>query len=76
MERAVINNTGLLGEIIRQERREQQLTQQDLADTAGVSVRFLGSLERGKNSCEIGKVFSVLQILGISLHPRFPGDES
>ena len=76
MERTAITDTDLLGQIIRQERRGQSLTQQDLADTAEVSVRFLGDLERGKSSCEIGKVLSVLQVLGISLHPRFPGDES
>ena len=76
MERTAITDTDLLGQIIRQERRGQSLTQQDLADTAEVSVRFLGDLERGKSSCEIGKVLSVLQVLGISLHPRFPGDDS
>ena len=65
-----------LGIIIRDERRKQKLTQQDLADTAGVSVRFLGDLERGKDSCEIAKVFSILQVLGISLQLRLPGDET
>ncbi len=76
MRKSEITDIKTLGRIIREERRKQNLTQQDLADTAGVSVRFLGDLERGKDSCEIARVFSVLRVLGISLQLRLPGDKS
>lgn len=35
------------GTIIRAERKEQKLTQEELADRAGISVVFLSDIERG-----------------------------
>ena len=56
-----------LGEVIRQQRKAQGLTQKELAGLCGVGVRFLGELERGKESCEIGKTLLILKMLGINL---------
>lgn len=62
-----IANSEALGRIIRRERKRQQVTQVELAALAGVGVRFLRELEHGKESCQLGRAFVVLQTLGISI---------
>ena len=51
--------------VVRQRRRELGITQQDLADLAGVSVRFLRELERGKQSIQLNAFLAVLDALGL-----------
>ncbi len=46
------------------------MTQADLAGASGLGVRFIGDLERGKPTCEIGKTLQVLTMLGIELDAR------
>ena len=53
-----------LGRIIRAARREQGLRQDQLAGAAGVGVRFLSELERGKETARVGKALAVLDALG------------
>lgn len=62
-----ITNASVLGDVIRQERKRQKVTQTELAALAGVGVRFLRELEHGKNSCQLGLTLAVLQTLGISI---------
>lgn len=62
-----LTNTKQLGDIIRKVRKEQKLTQEQLAATCGVGVRFIRDLEQGKESCYIGKALLVIKMLGISL---------
>jgi len=56
-----------LGKIVRRTRKEMGVTQADLALTSGTGLRFIGELENGKATCQIGKVLSVMQTLGIRL---------
>ena len=56
-----------LGEIARQTRKKQGLTQEQLAAATGVGVRFIRELERGKESCHIGKALLVVSMLGIDV---------
>jgi y4mF family transcriptional regulator len=56
-----------LGKCIRRARKSQGLTQEQLASTSGVGVRFVRELEQGKESCQIGKAIVVLSMLGLSL---------
>lgn len=53
-----------LGRIIRAARRAQGLRQDQLAGAAGVGVRFLSELERGKTTARVGKALAVLEALG------------
>jgi y4mF family transcriptional regulator len=53
-----------LGAIIRKTRTGQQLRQDQLAAAAGVGVRFLIELERGKTTAQLGKTLAVLDALG------------
>lgn len=61
------NKIEKLGRIVKQARKEQGLTQEQLAATTGVGVRFVRELEQGKESCHIGKVFMVVAMLGIDV---------
>ena len=54
-----------IGEIIRTTRKKMRVTQADLALTSGTGQRFIIDLEKGKPTCQIGKVLTVLQTLGI-----------
>ncbi len=53
-----------IGQTVKNERRAQGLRQDQLAAVAGVGVRFLVDLERGKPTAQIGKTLDVLAALG------------
>lgn len=56
-----------LGALIRIVRKEQGLTQADLAGASGVVVRFVIDLEAGKPTCEFDKALKVTRMLGLRL---------
>lgn len=56
-----------LGVLVRKYRKEQGLTQEDLALMANVGRRFIVELEKGKQSLHLGKVMEVMEVLGIGL---------
>lgn len=56
-----------LGLLVKATRKEQNLTQEQLAATTGVGLRFIRELEQGKESCHIGKVIMVMAMLGLDL---------
>jgi y4mF family transcriptional regulator len=56
-----------VGDIVRKSRKALGVTQQALALTSGTGTRFIIDLEKGKETCELGKVLTVLQTLGIKL---------
>jgi y4mF family transcriptional regulator len=67
-----------LGLLIRDTRKTLNVTQKDLALTSGTGLRFIIDLEKGKETCQIGKVLTVLQTLGVKLlltPPALPGKE-
>ncbi len=56
-----------IGKLIRQTRRALGVTQKDLALTSGTGLRFVIDLEKGKETCEIGKALMILHTLGIRM---------
>lgn len=56
-----------LGNIAKQARKSQNLTQDQLAAICGVGRRFIIDLEKGKPTCVIEKSIKVLQMLGLNL---------
>ncbi len=60
-----MNKVEKIGLLVKQARKEQKLTQEQLAATSGVGVRFVRELEQGKDSCHIGKALTVLSMLGL-----------
>lgn len=64
----------MLGDDIRERRRQLGLRQRDLADLAGASERFIRELEHGKATVRLDKVRAVLDALGLELRALAPGD--
>ena len=58
-----------LSEHINQKRKKNGLTQVDLAERAGVGLRFVRDLEQGKRTLRMDKVNDVLALFGESLGP-------
>jgi len=56
-----------LGKIVRETRKKLGNTQKDLALTSGTGLRFVIDLEKGKETCQIGKALTILHTLGIRL---------
>ena len=67
-----------IGQLVRETRKRLNVTQKDLALTSGTGLRFIIDLERGKETCQIGKVLTVLKTLGIRIElvpPSVDGDQ-
>jgi len=62
-----ILDTQSLGEIVRQHRKSQGVTQVEFAALCSVGVRFISDLENGKSTVEMAKVLLVLNSLGLEL---------
>lgn len=56
-----------IGKQVRATRKLLQVTQADLALTSGTGLRFIIDLEKGKPTCQVGKVLDVLHTLGIEV---------
>ncbi len=61
-----------IGTLVRNARKNLGVTQKDLAMTSGTGLRFIIDLEKGKNTCQLGKVLTVLQTLGIRIELIVP----
>jgi y4mF family transcriptional regulator len=66
-ERTMVLSTKELGMAVRKHRKLQKLTQADLAGIAGTALRFIGELERGKPTAQVGKIFAVISALGLAI---------
>ena len=64
-----INMNNDLIQFIRQRRNRLKLTQRDLAERAGVGLRFIRDLEQGKQSIRMDKVNQVLALFGHKAGP-------
>ena len=62
-----MTTTSTIGESVRRARKELGLRQDELAAAAGVGVRFLVELEKGKPTVQLGKVLSVLAAVGLEV---------
>jgi len=66
------DRTKRIGQQVRERRKSLRLTQDELADLAGCSVRFVRVLEEGKPGVRLDKVLDVINVLGLelALEPR------
>ena len=67
VEYAYITMPGELGELVREVRKDQGLSQVELASKSGCSQRLVSEFERGKGSVELGKAMALLRALGLSI---------
>lgn len=54
-----------IGERVRAHRKALGITQAELAMTSCTGIRFISDLENGKETCQIGKMLTVLHTLGL-----------
>jgi HTH-type transcriptional regulator / antitoxin HipB len=71
-----IKNPEQIGAAIRARRRQLKVTQKDLAMTCGTGLRFIIDLEKGKPTCQIGKILEVFHALGLKLQITIPGGDT
>ncbi len=55
---------------VKQKRKLINITQIELADKAGVGLRFVRDMEQGKMSLRMDKVNDVLKLFGAELTPN------
>jgi len=53
-----------LSDFVKEKRNAVRLTQPELAEKAGVGLRFIRDLEQGKETLRLDKVNQVLQLFG------------
>jgi len=58
-----------VNEFVRQRRKSAGLTQEELSLKAGVGLRFIRELEKGKPTLQMDKVNKVLRLFGNELGP-------
>jgi transcriptional regulator with XRE-family HTH domain len=67
-----IHNAAAIGKVVRASRKAQKIRQDDAAGSIGVSENFLGKVERGSDSVRWGKLFQVLDGLGVRVMVDVP----
>ena len=58
-----------IASFVKEKRRKLKLTQIELAEKAGVGIRFIRELEQGKESLQLNKVNQVLRLFGHEAGP-------
>ena len=69
MDKVSVEN---IGKLVRRTRKSLGLTQSELAMVSDTGKRFIGELENGKSSCQLGKALQVIESLGITIQFSLP----
>lgn len=59
----------IIGDFIKQKRKEHGLTQEDFAIHSGLGLRFVRELEQGKETVRMDKVNQALAMFGMEAVP-------
>ena len=59
----------IIGDFVKMKRNVVKLTQPELAEKAGVGLRFVRELEQGKETLRLDKVNQVLRLFGREVGP-------
>lgn len=58
-----------LAEFVKQQRKNTNLTQEELAERAGVALTVIRKIEQGKDNLSLAKVNQVLLMFGHTMAP-------
>ena len=58
-----------LSRFVKERRKQSKLSQPQLAEKAGVGLRFLRELEQGKETLRLDKINQVLKLFGQIMEP-------
>ena len=72
----IIHNPSELGRLASQTRSELGLRQSDVHAHTRLATRFIGEVEHGKETAQIGKVMDMLESLGLELVIRSKSEEA
>ena len=67
-----IKQASAIGAVVKAARKAQRIRQDDAAGSIGVSENFLGKVDQGNQSVQWGKLFHVLEGLGIRVMLDIP----
>ena len=56
-----------LTEVIKSRRKTLDISQQDLAEMAGIGLATIKNIERGKGNPSIGTVSKIMEVLGLEI---------
>jgi predicted transcriptional regulator len=65
---SVVESAESLGKMIRENREKKNISQQELADFAGVSRAVIVDLENAKRDMKLSNVLKVVQASSLQLH--------
>jgi y4mF family transcriptional regulator len=63
-----IRSVAEIGQLVRQKRQADRLTQAELAAMSSVGTRLVSELENGKATIELAKALRVLETLGLVVY--------
>ena len=63
-----IFETSNIGSLVKNKRKQLNITQPQLAALSGTGVRFVSDLENGKPTMQIGKILDILHVLGFDVY--------
>lgn len=72
--RIEIDSAEDIGPVVRASRKAQSIRQDDAAGSIGVSESFMGKVEGGGETVQWGKLFQVLEGLGVRVILDVPDD--
>ncbi len=62
----IISNPTEFGAFLKKRRKELGYTQSFLSEFSGLSVSFISDVENGKATVELGKVLTLVSLLGLN----------
>lgn len=68
MEPNKLKSVNEIGILIRDARKAQGISQEQLAGVAATGTRFISDLENGKRTIQLSKVLRVLDALGLGMY--------
>ena len=57
-----------IGPALAHKRKKEKMTQKDLADVTGTSVKFISNIEQGKSTARLDKVLDLVRAVGLRVY--------
>ena len=63
----IIKSVGQWGKVVGAVRKSQDLDQKSAGEFSGRSINTIGGFEKGSGSMSVGRVFALMEVLGLEL---------
>lgn len=71
-----LRSTEEIGSLVRETRKAQGISQEQLAGVANTGIRFISDLENGKPTVQLEKTIRVLEALGLGVYAFYRWERS